>query len=63
MFENQALEGTKFTIKALAHQTGIWDILCDTEGLGTLQNKVQLQEEITSMLMNREREHITCYRC
>lgn len=63
MFGNQALEGTKFIIKALDHQTGTWDILRNTEGLGTLQNKVQLQEEIISTLMNRESEHITCYRC
>lgn len=28
---------------------------CNTEGLGKLQNKVQLQEEIISRLMNRER--------
>lgn len=28
---------------------------CNTEGLGKLQNEVQLQEEIKSRLMNRER--------
>lgn len=56
MFENHALEGIEFIITAIyVNQTGTWDILCNTEGLGKLQNQVQLQEEILSRLMNRER--------
>lgn len=44
----------EFIIKAYdyVHRTGIWDILCTTEGLGKLENKAQSQEEIINRLMN-----------
>lgn len=53
--ENHAWEGIVHKACDCVHQTGTWDILCDTEGLGKLQNKVPLREEMRSRLTNRER--------
>lgn len=61
--EKHALQELEFIIKAFdyVHQTGTWDILCTTEGLGKLENKAQSQEEIVSRLMNEKKEYRSHY--